>query len=127
MVGILSRTKPATKQSMSKPGITATNLCGIVDIHCAAGQIRDEQMAHHAHRRGSNNLVELKTEKRFEPSPEEKISFVEDHPRDEYRSEEANDRCADCAVGDDYANQSGQNAQDDLHRVGANKQVRLGE
>ena len=53
-------------------------------IHRSACQIGDEQMAHHAHGRRGDDLVELESEKRLEPAPEEKVSFVEDHPGNEH-------------------------------------------
>ena len=84
-------------------------------------------MAHDAHGRGGNDLVKLKAKKSLEPSPEEEVGLVEDHPRDEYWTEKADDRCADGAVGDDHGDQSGKNAQNNLHRIGAEKRVRLGE
>ena len=57
----LSRTKPATKHSISRPGMRVIKIFGTVYIHRSTGQIGDEQMAHHAHRGGSDDLVELET------------------------------------------------------------------
>ena len=115
MVGILNRMKPAMKHSISRPGMTVISLCGLVHIHRSAGQIGDEQMTHHTHRCRSDHFVELKTKKCFEPSPEEKVGLVENHPRDKHGPEKSNDGCSDCAVGDDYAKSSSQEAQDKLH------------
>ena len=76
----------------------------------SARQIGDEQVAHYAHGGGGDNFVELKADESLEPSPKQKFCFVEDHPRNEHRAEQANDRCADCPVGDDDPDECRENA-----------------
>src|SRR6266568_6555524 len=84
-------------------------------------------MAHDAQCCCSNDLVEFKAQEGFEPSPEEKVSFVEYHPRDEYWPEEPNNGCTDGAVGDDYGDQSSKDGEYELHGVGTEESVRLCE
>lgn len=87
---------------------------GCINIHRSARQIVDEQMTHHAHGRCGNDLIELESEKCFQPPPKEKICLVEHHPGNEYRTEETNDGRADRSVGENHENQTRKNAQGQL-------------
>ena len=80
-------------------------------------------MAHDAHGCCGDNLVELEAQKCLEPSPEQEVCFIEDHPRDEDRAEQADDRRTDGSIGNDDADKRRQNAEDDLNCVSAEQLV----
>ena len=73
-------------------------------------------MAHYAHGRRRHNFVELETKERTKPSPEEEVGLVEDHPRDEDRTDQADHRRSDGTVGDDDSNQRRQDAENHLQQ-----------
>ena len=52
-------------QRRQRPGDKVRQTPRIIDVHRPTGQVRDEQMAHHAHGRRSDDFVELKSDKRL--------------------------------------------------------------
>ena len=102
MVGILNRTKPATKAEHEETRHHDNQIRWIIDIHRSACQIVDEQMTHHAHGRCGDDLIELKSEKCLDPSPEQKVGLIEHHPGNEYWTEESDNGRSDSAIGDDH-------------------------
>ena len=125
MVGILNKNKTGDKAEHEETWHDDNQSLRRIDIHRSAGQIGDEQMTHHAHGGCGNDLIELKSEKCLEPSPEEKVSFIEHHPGNEHWAEEANNCRADRSVGDDHCDQSSKNAQDELNGICADEACKV--
>src|ERR1035441_3535178 len=91
--------------------------CGVIDVHGSAGQIRDEKVADDAHSCCRNHFVKLESNKCLEPTPEQEVSLIKNHPRNEYWTKQSNNRCSDCAVGDDDGDECGQNSENHLHGI----------
>ena len=125
--GDLQQNETSDKTKNQQTGHEVDQMGSAISVHRSARQIRNEQMADNAHRCRRYNLVKLETDKCLEPSPEEEFGFIEDHPWDEHGADQANDCCSDRAVGNDYADQCGKDAEDDLHCVGAEQRIRLRE
>ena len=66
-------------------------------------------------------------DKSLQPTPKQEVGFVEDHPGDEDRTEQADDRCSDGSVGNDDADDRRQNAENDLHGIGAEQHIWFGK
>ena len=56
------------------------------------------RVAQYAHCRCGHNFIKLEANEGLEPSPEEEVCLIENHPRNEERSEEANYRSSNGAV-----------------------------